>query len=137
MTATVLFVCPHNAGPSRIAAAFLRHLAGDRYTALSAAVTAPAPPHPEVVEAMREVGVPVTTDAGTLLTEDLAGAADLVVALSCSVHEVCPELEAPVDLWGIPDLAGRRMDEVRIFRDTIRRLVERLIARLDTEAAVR
>jgi hypothetical protein len=29
------------------------------------------------------------------------------------------------------------MQEVRVIRDTIRRLVERLVARLDTEAAVR
>ena len=34
----VLFVCEHDAGASRICAAYLEHLAGDRYESLAAAL---------------------------------------------------------------------------------------------------
>jgi hypothetical protein len=44
---------------------------------------------------------------------------------------------APAETWGIPDPAGRPLPEARVIRDTIRRLVTRLVARLDAEAAVR
>ena len=38
-TPTVLFVCPHNANRSQMAAGYLRHLAGDRVRVVSAGPT--------------------------------------------------------------------------------------------------
>jgi arsenate reductase len=133
----ILFVCLHNAGRSRMAAAYLDHLAGDRYEALSAGTEPAEHPHPEVMAAMAEEGIEVEDTAGTLLTTALAGSAHRVVGMGCAVEEACPALSVPLEDWGIPDPRGRPMAEVRVIRDTIRRLVERLVARLDTEAAVR
>jgi protein-tyrosine-phosphatase len=70
------------------------------------------------------------------MTADLADIVDRIVTLGFTLNpDVAPDV--PREEWGIPDPAGRPMQEVRIIRDTIRRLVERLVARLDTEAAVR
>ena len=119
-----------------MAAAYLDHLAGDRYEAQSAG-TAPADrPHAEAVAAMAEVSVDIPEIPGSLLTAEVIAAADRVVALG-DVALDSFEVAVPVEKWGIPDPAGRPLPEVRVMRDTIRRLIERLVARLDTEAVVR
>ena len=51
-TATVLFVCVHNAGRSQMAAGWLRHLAGDRVEVLSAGSAPAGSINPVAVEAM-------------------------------------------------------------------------------------
>ena len=120
-----------------MAAAFLNALAGDRYEGVSAGPEPVAAAYPEAVEAMAEAGVELDASPPTPLTAALVRSADRIVGLGGAVEEWCPELSAPAETWGIPDPAGRPLPEVRVIRDTTRRLVERLIARLDTEAAVR
>ena len=132
----VLFVCERDAGASRLCAAYLEHLAGDRYESLTAALE-PAPAvRVEVATALTEGGVAVDDGAGRRMTSDLADIVDRIVTLGFTLN---PEVarDVPREEWGIPDPAGRPMPEVRVIRDTVRRLVERLVARLDTEAAVR
>ena len=70
------------------------------------------------------------------MTPDLAGIVDRIVTLGFTLN---PDVARDVlrEEWGIPGLAGRPAPEVRVIRDTIRRLVEKLVARLDTEATVR
>jgi arsenate reductase len=133
----ILFVCVHNAGRSRMAAAFLDHLAGDRYEALSAGTEPAEQAHPEVVAAMAEVDIVVPDGPGTLLTAELAASAERVIGMGCAVADACPALAVPLEDWGLADPKGLPVEEVRIIRDITRRLVERLVARLDTEAAVR
>jgi arsenate reductase (thioredoxin) len=132
----VLFVCEHDAGASRICAAYLQQMAGDRYEPLAAALD-PAPSvRPEAAAALSEAGVDVIDGPGLAMTSDLADIVDRIVTLGFTLN---PEVarDVPREEWGIPDPAGRQIQEVRVIRDTIRRLVEKLVARLDTEAAVR
>lgn len=119
-----------------MAAAFLDHLAGDRYEAVSAGTEPAERAHPEVVAAMAEAGIEVADGPGTLLTAALANSAERIIGMGCAVAEACPALSVPLEDWGLPDPKGRPVEEVRIIRDTTQRLVERLVARLDTEAAV-
>ena len=133
----VLFVCAHNGGPSRMAAAYMDHMAGERYEALSAGPEPVDRPHPEAVASMAEAGIVLGDEPGTLLTPDLAASAHRVIGMGCAVEAACPALTVPLEDWGIPEPMGRPPAEVRVIRDTIRRLVERLVARLDAEAAVR
>jgi arsenate reductase (thioredoxin) len=132
----VLFVCEHDAGASRMCAAYLGHLAADRYEPLSAALEPAAGMRLEAAAALSEAGVAVVDGPGTELTPELAGEVDRIITLGFTLN---PEVarDVPREEWGIPDPAGRQMQEVRVIRDTIHRLVERLVARLDTEAAVR
>jgi arsenate reductase len=55
--ATVLLVCLHNAGRSQMSQALFERAARGRHSALSAGTTPGERVHPEVVEAMRELGV--------------------------------------------------------------------------------
>ena len=117
-------------------AAYLNSLAGDRYEALAAALEPAAGVRPEAAWSLSEDGVVVVDGPGRPMTPDLAGIVDRIVTLGFTLN---PEVARDVarEEWGIPDPAGHQIQEVRVIRDTIRRLVERLVARLDTEAAVR
>jgi len=132
----VLFVCEHDAGASRMCAAYLDQLAGDRYEALAASLEPAAGLRPEAARVLSEDGLAVTDGPGRQMTPDLAGIVDRIVTLGFTLN---PEVarEVPREEWGIPSPAGRQMQEVRVIRDTVGRLIEKLVARLDTEAVVR
>lgn len=119
-----------------MAAAFLDHLAGERYDAVSAGTRPAARVDPEVVAAMAEEGVAMADGPGTQLTAGLAASAHRIIGMGGAVSEACPGLAVPLEDWGLPDPGGRPPAEVRLIRDTTRRLVTRLVARLDTEASL-
>jgi len=132
----VLFVCEHDAGASRMCAAYLDKLAGDRYESLGAALEPVEGLRPEAATALSEDGLTVTDEPGRKMTPDLADIVDRIVTLGFTLN---PEVarDIPREEWGIPSPAGRQIQEIRIIRDTARRLVEKLVARLDAEATVR
>lgn len=131
----VLFVCVHNAGRSRMAEAFLKSLAGDRYQAMSAGTEPAQHPHPEVVDAMAEVHLPLEDRPGTMLTQEIADGALLVVGMGCAVDEACPALRVPLEDWALDDPKGKSPEEVAEIRDLIEMKVRNLVARLDRERA--
>ena len=129
MRPRVLFVCSQNAGRSQMAAAlFNRHSRGRAWA--DSAGTRPAPRvHPEVVEAMRELGVDLSTAKPQLMTAGLAEGAVRVITMGCADGE-CPVVSAPVEDWGLPDPAGRPLPAVRAIRDDIDRRVQSLLSSL-------
>ena len=132
----VLFVCEHDAGAARLCAAYMHHLAGDRYETIAAALEPAAALRPEVSGALSEDGLTVEDGPGLTMTPDLAEIVDRIITLGFTLNPAVAR-DVPREEWGIPDPAGRPMQEVRVIRDIARRLVEKLVARLDTEAAVR
>lgn len=135
MTRQVLFVCVHNAGRSQMAEAFFNRLV--RETGLDAhaesAGTEPADRlHPEVVDAMREVGIDLTTERPKVMVNDQVERADRVITMGCAVDAgVCPAVSVKdVEDWGLPDPMGQPLDQVRKIRDDIQRRVEALVAEL-------
>ena len=132
--ATVLFVCLHNAGRSQMSAALFEREVGGRHRALSAgSVADPAGHvHPEVVDAMRELGVDLGDRRPQRLTTELAEQADVVVTMGCG--DTCPYIPGKryID-WDLTDPKGRSLDEVRAIRDDIAARVGGLIAELDRE----
>ncbi len=131
----VLFVCVHNAGRSQMAAALFNTLAAERgldWVAESAGTEPADRVHPEVVEAMGELGIDLSGARPRLLTNDAVEAADRVIAMGCQVDAgVCPAiLFRGVEDWGLPDPKGRPPAEVRQIRDEIRRRVEALLDQL-------
>jgi arsenate reductase len=127
----VLFVCIHNAGRSVMAEAFLNELSGGRLEGVSAGTDPAEHPHPEVVEAMREVGIDVAAHHGRALTDELVRSAGRVITMGCAVDEgACPAiLYADVEDWGLEDPKGKSIEEVRRIRDEIRRRVVELLPR--------
>lgn len=130
---TVLFVCRQNAGRSQMSQALFQRAAGGRHRALSAGTTPAAQVHPEVVEAMRELGIDLAERTPQLLTQALAAQADVVVTMGCG--DECPLIPGKryID-WDLPDPKGRPISEVRNTRDDIARRVTALAAALDTES---
>ncbi len=125
----VLFVCLHNAGRSQMSQAFFEQAAGGAHQARSAG-TAPADRvHPEVVAAMREAGIDLSSRIPRRLTEDLAQWADVVVTMGCG--DTCPYIPGKryID-WDLPDPKGMPAAEVRRVRDEIRRRVQELATTL-------
>jgi arsenate reductase (thioredoxin) len=129
----ILFVCVHNAGRSVMAEALLKRVAGDRYRAMSAGTDPADRPHPEVVSAMREVGIELESSPGRLLTQEMAERADLVIGMGCAVEEACPALTVPLEDWALDDPKGKPPEEVAAIRDAVSARVEELVARLDSE----
>lgn len=79
---------------------------------------------------MREVGIDLVEARPTLLTEELARGASLLVTMGCG--ESCPVLPGLArEDWPLDDPKGRPVEEVRRIRDDIRdRVTDRWIARV-------
>ncbi len=124
--ATVLFVCVHNAGRSRMAAALLERLGGARVRVLSAGTHPAEEVHPGVVEAMREVGIDLSSRRPRRLEDEAVREADVVVTMGCG--DECPVYPGKrYEDWQLPDPAGKPVEEVREVRDEIERRVRSLL----------
>ena len=111
-----------------MAAAFFNALADPtRARALSAGTQPGDRVHPEVVDAMREVGADLAGATPVRLTEPLAARASLLVTMGCG--DACPFVPGleRVD-WNLPDPKGQTPERVRAIRDDIRRQVQQLVA---------
>ena len=124
---TVLFACVHNAGRSQMAAAIFNKLADPILARAMSAGTQPgAQVHPEVVDAMRELGVELEKVIPTKLTNDLTARADILVTMGCG--EACPIVPGVErDDWPLEDPKGQPPARVRQIRDEIARRVRGLL----------
>ena len=117
-----LFVCIGNAGRSQMAQAFYEDLGGE---ARSAGSRPEAMLHAPVVEAMREVGIDLSTRRPKGFTDADVEWADVIVTMGCG--DVCPVFPGREYLdWNLPDPVAMNVDEVRVLRDEIRQRVEAL-----------
>jgi len=116
--ANVLFVCLHNAGRSQMSQALFERAAAGAHEARSAGTTPGDRVHPEVVEAMRELGADISDRRPQRLTDELARWADVIVTMGCG--DECPYIPGKryID-WDLPDPKGRPLAEVRGIRDDI------------------
>ena len=124
---TVLFACVHNAGRSQMAAAWFNQLADvSKARAISAGTDPGTRVHPEVITAMREVGVDLVGASTTRLTPELAQQAQWLVTMGCG--DECPYVPgAKRDDWPLEDPKGKPIERVREIRDEIRDRVQALI----------
>jgi arsenate reductase len=130
---SVLFVCVHNAGRSQMAAAWLRHFAGDRVDIYSAGSEPADRVNPIAVTAMAEVGIDISTETPKILTIDAVAQADVVVTMGCG--DTCPFFPGKrYEDWELTDPAGQPIEVVRGVRDDIKQRVRTLVADLLTTA---
>jgi arsenate reductase len=124
----VIFACVHNAGRSQMAAAFFRQYADPtRAFAVSAGTNPAERVHPEVVDAMRELGIDLTGAKPQKLTAELASDATLLVTMGCG--DECPYVPGlRVDDWPLKDPKGQSANAVRAIRDDVRQRVAALVA---------
>jgi arsenate reductase len=112
-----------------MAEAFFERRADGRHEARSAGSRPAADLHPEVVEAMNELGIDLSDRKPRGLERADAEWADVVVTMGCG--DECPFIPGKryVD-WELDDPAGRPVEDVRGIRDEIGRRVDALLAEL-------
>jgi len=125
----VLFVCVANSGRSVMAERLFRRAAGDRHAARSAGSAPGAAVHPQVLEALTELGLDASDHVPRKLDEEAVQWADVVVA---TCDDACPVVPGKRYIsWQLPDPKNKPLDEVRAIRDDIASRVAQLVAELD------
>jgi arsenate reductase len=86
--------------------------------------------HPEVAEAMSEIGLEIGDRVPRKLDREQAEWADVVVTMGCG--DECPYIPGKryID-WDLEDPNGKPVEEVRATREEIERRIVSLLAELD------
>jgi arsenate reductase len=137
----VLFLCTGHPERSEMAEGFLRQLAGDKLTPVSAALE-PAPVSPLAVDAMKEVGIDISrqqvADVPTAFKERFAFA----VGVGDQTKERCPVFPFAFRLfrWSLEDPAAtqgsqaERLAAYRRVRDQIHGRVREFVDQIATDS---
>ena len=132
-TKIVLFLCPHNAAKSVLAAADFDRLARARglpYRADSAGTEPDDVPAAAVVAVLREEGIDVSAHRPRRVTDEDLTAAHRVISLGCDLGGLAPAA-ARVERWDDVPPASR---DLAAARAAIRRRLGRLVDELVAEA---
>jgi arsenate reductase len=124
----VLFVCVGNQGRSVMAERLFLRAVGERHAARSAGSAPGAATHPQVLEALEELGLDASDHVPGKLDDERIGWADVIVA---TCDDACPVVPGKRYVsWQIEDPAGRSLADVRRIRDEIVGRVAELVAEL-------
>lgn len=137
----VLFLCAANTARSQIAEALLRHLAGDRFEAISAGLKPGTAVHPLALRVLEEKGID-TTGLRPKDVREFLGTVRIHIAITVCTRaaESCPTLwPAPTRHldWPIDDPAAvegseaERLAAFRQARETIEACISGWLAGLD------
>jgi arsenate reductase len=110
-----------------MAAALFNELADPvKARAISAGTEPGTRVHPEVVTAMREVGIELAAVRPQKLTDELAATASILVTMGCG--EACPVVPGVKRMdWPLEDPKGQPIERVRGIRDEVRQRVAELL----------
>lgn len=130
----VLFLCTGNSARSQMAEAFLRAYAGDRFEVHSAGVEPKGYILPEVIAAMKELGIDMDGQVSKSVSEYLGKLHFAYVITVCGDAEKnCPAIFLNMGIhehWPFDDPAGfdgndsERLERTREVRDQIARRVQ-------------
>ncbi len=129
---SVLFVCVRNGGKSQMAAGLMAAAAGDAVAVASAGTQPGSTLNAQSVESLREVGVDISGNTPTALTEEMVAAADVVVTLGRDAQVA--EVPGPwFERWETDEPSERGIEGIermRLVRDDIAARVADLHRRL-------
>jgi arsenate reductase len=126
---TILFLCPHNAAKSILAAAYFDQLARDRgldYRAASAGTSPDAAPSPAVVALLRDEGIDVAGHQPRRVTTEDLTSAQRVISLGCDPADLDGS-SARVDRW---DDVPPTSQDLGASRAAIKRHLDELVNEL-------
>jgi protein-tyrosine-phosphatase len=129
MRHTILFLCPHNAAKSVLAATYCRHLAaqwGLEVQVTSAGTEPDAAASPEVVALLRAEGLDIAHHRPRHVTREELGAAFRVISLGCDVRHLTPP-GTLVEHWDDVPSPSQHLTHAR---DVIYTHVEQLVEEL-------
>jgi arsenate reductase (thioredoxin) len=128
----VLFVCTANGGRSVMAERLLRREAGGRHAARSAGSKPGPAAHPQVIGALKELGIDASDHVPHKLDDEAIAWADVVVA---TCDDACPVIPGKRYIaWNLPDPKNQPIERVREIRDDIDDRIHELATELDQEA---
>lgn len=134
----VLFICTGNSARSQMAEGLLRHSAGDRFEVASAG-TNPHGLNRLAVEAMRELGIDISTQQSKGLDPFIGQPFDWVITVCDRAKESCPIFPGTTNAahWSFDDPAAaegseaERLAAFRRVRDEIRHRLRLFLATQD------
>jgi arsenate reductase len=126
----VLILCTGNSARSQMAEGLLRHVGGGRYEIFSAG-TKPVGVNPLAIEAMREMGIDISTQRSKSVSEFAGQTFAAVITVCDSAAEQCPVfLGAPQRVhWSLPDpaaVSGTHAEKLAAFRQVRDELEQRI-----------
>ena len=126
----VLFLCTHNSARSQMAEGLLRHMAGDRFEAMSAGTEA-THVRPLAVQAMEEIGVDISGQESKTLARYLQEPFDYVITVCDDANEACPFFPGAQSRlhWSFEDpsrVEGSEEERLAVFRSVRDRICERI-----------
>ena len=125
----VLFVCVGNQGRSVMAERLFRRAVAGRHEARSAGSNPGTAVHPQVLEALAEIGIDAGDHRPHKLDDEDVEWADVVVA---TCDDACPVIPGKRYIsWQLPDPKQEPLERVREIRDEIARLVDELGVQVD------
>jgi arsenate reductase (thioredoxin) len=128
----VLFIGLGDTGRGQMAAALVTLRSEGRIVAHSAGSSMATGLEPSVIEAMSELGVDLSEAYPKPLSDEVMGAADIVVTMGRSVSGFKIPSETRHLDWRVGDPTGAPLEEARRVRDDIDRRVQALLAELDS-----
>jgi arsenate reductase len=116
----VLFLCTHNSARSQMAEGLLRHLAGDRFKAMSAGTEATRV-RPLAVRAMEEIDIDMSGQESKTLDRYLQEPFDYVITVCDDANEACPFFPGAQSRlhWSFEDPSkaeGSEEERLEVFR---------------------
>ncbi len=124
---TILFVCVHNSGRSKMAEAIFNRMAKGKARAISAGTDPGGSVNPVVVEVMKEIGIDMRGSKPQALTPEMLSQATHVVTMGCGAEGVCPAAFVETEDWGLEDPKDKPIEKVRQIRDQIEARVAELL----------
>ncbi|AJF26152.1 low molecular weight phosphatase family protein [Haloarcula sp. KBTZ06] len=120
------FVCVQNAGRSQMSTAFAkrertRRGLEDEVEILTGGTDPADEVHPEVVEAMQELGIDLSDRAPRPVSDDELNSCTVVATMGCSMLEL--DADIAVRDWALEDPHGQSVERVREIRDEIEKRV--------------
>jgi arsenate reductase len=130
----VLILCTGNSARSQMAEGLLRHYGGEDFTVESAGIE-PSFVRPEAIEAMRELGIDISSQRSKSIDEFSGRPFDYVITVCDNANQNCPVFPTATQRihWSIDDPAalegddGARLQAFRAARDELRARLEEFL----------
>ena len=138
MKKRVLFLCTHNSARSQMAEGLLRRMAGEQFEVFSAG-TEETRVHPLAIEAMREIGIDMSSHRSKTLEEFSGQSFDYVITVCDRANESCPIFPGSTERihWSFDDpsaATGTDAERLRVFRQ-IRDAIQNRLRLFQTSTA--
>jgi len=123
----VLFLCTGNSARSQMAEGLLRSMASDRFDVVSAG-TQPKGVHPRTIDAMRELGIDVSSHSSKDVQQFLNENFDYVITVCDRAKQACPIFPGAEPIhWGFDDPADANPEQqMEAFRRVRNEIQQRL-----------